>query len=67
LGNLISDKSRAKFCQNKSYTFSLHTKSTDNIEEKDSKEIEQEELFINRNKIFKNENLFLNLKKLERN
>ncbi len=40
---------------------------SDNKEEKDSKEIEQEEWFINRNKIFKNENLFLNLKKLERN
>lgn len=49
MGNLISDKSHAKFCQNKSYTFSLHTKSTDNIKEKDSKEIEQEEWFINRN------------------
>jgi hypothetical protein len=69
LGNLISDKSYAKFCQNKSFTFNLHTKSTDNIEQSKEKQEEQEqdEWLLNRNKIFKNENLFLNLKKMQRN
>ena len=67
-GKLIGDKSQARICQNKSIIFNLHTKTTDNIENDNTNtNKESEEWLQNRNEIIKNENLFLNLKNLERN
>jgi hypothetical protein len=74
-GRLISDESKARYCQNKSLVFNLHTKTSDNLQdnENDYNNVNNKSR-ADFNNVIKNnnENLFHNLrlkqkKKLSKN